>query len=252
MMHKILNKLSTNGKYIFLAYDHGLEHGPSDFDEKSINPSYVLNLAEKAGLSGIILQKGIAEKYYKGTVFQKKVPLLLKLNGKTNLFQGEPYAPQECSVSFAKRLGASLVGYTIYIGSKFESKMVQEFGQIVEEAHTQNIPVTAWIYPRGKSIDNETSPEMISYAARVGLELGADMVKIKYSGSEETFSQVVKAAGKVSVLMAGGPKLPEDEFLEIVKKVMRAGAAGVAVGRNVWQSSNPLDVISKLKNIVFG
>jgi len=130
--------------------------------------------------------------------------------------------------------------------------MLQEFGEIQEEAHDDGIPAIAWIYPRGEAVKNDTSPEIVSYAARAGLEVGADAVKIKYSGSPETFSWAVKAAGLIKVFMSGGPKAPTDEtFLSQVKGAMDAGAAGLAVGRNVWQHQEPLKMASALKEIIF-
>lgn len=248
-MTKNLEKISTNGRYLFLAYDQGLEHGATDFNEKNVDPNYILEIASKGKYNGIVLQKGVAEKYY--FPYRNKIPLILKLNGKTNLWKEEAYSPQECSVAFAKGLGAKVVGYTLYLGSEYEYKMVQEFGQIVEEAHKSKLPVIAWIYPRGKYIKNDQSPEIVAYAARAGLELGADMVKIKYSGSKESFARAVKAAGKTKVVLSGGPKVSEEEFLKIVRDIMGAEAVGVAVGRNVWQHQNPLDITEKLKQIIF-
>ena len=109
--------------------------------------------------------------------------MIVKLNGKTNLVKEvDPYSPQLCSVAEAVSYGASAVGYTIYVGSEFESLMTQEFGRIEQEAEEAGIPVIAWMYPRGKNIPDESDPKMVAYAARVGLELGADIVKIRYTG----------------------------------------------------------------------
>ena len=121
-----LNGITKNGKALFLAYDQGMEHGTTDFDEENVDPEKVLRIADSGFFTGVILQKGIAEKYYVGGGF--KVPLIVKLNGKTNLVKDEdPYSPQVCSVKEALSYGASAVGYTIYIGSEFESKMIEEF-----------------------------------------------------------------------------------------------------------------------------
>ena len=141
----------------------------------------------------------------------------------------------------------------VYQGAYKVSKgLLQEFGEIQEEAHDDGIPAIAWIYPRGEAVKNDTSPEIVSYAARAGLEVGADAVKIKYSGSPETFSWAVKAAGLIKVFMSGGPKAPTDEtFLSQVKGAMDGGAAGLAVGRNVWQHQEPLKMASALREIIF-
>ena len=247
-----LNKITRRGKAIFLAYDQGLELGPDDVGPTAIDPDFVLKIAKNGGYNGIVLQKGIAEKYYSKEKYQ--IPLILKLNGKTELVSGDPISRQVCSVEEAVKLGAEAVGYTIYIGSEQESVMMAEFGKIVEQAHKINLPVIAWCYPRGKSIDNtaEAAPDNVIYAARVGLELGADIVKIKYCGSESCFAQAVKAAGKTKVMMAGGPKVNEKKFLERVRNVMAAGAIGVVAGRNVWLDKEPLRVTEEIKKIVFG
>ncbi len=244
-----LSKITTGGKAIYLAYDHGIEHGPIDLKGKSIDPNYILNMAVKGGYNAIVLQKGVAEKYY--PAYRDKISLIVKLNGKTRLVGGEPMSSQVCSVTEAVELGASAVGYTIYLGSQHEAAMLKEFGQIEEKADQHNLSVIGWMYPRGKAIKDDDSPEITAYAARVGLELGADIVKIKYCGSQECFAKAVKAAGKTKVVLSGGPKVSDEEFLEVIKNIMAAGAIGVAVGRNVWQKENPLEITQKIKEIIF-
>jgi fructose-bisphosphate aldolase, class I len=247
-MKSFMSPFLMNERGMLLAYDQGLEHGPSkDFNEKSVDPKYILGVAEKGKFTAIIFQKGVAEKYYDG-----KVPLIVKVNGKTSLPKGEPFATQNCSVKRAKALGAQAVGYTIYLGSAHEHLMLHEFGQIQEEAHELGLAAIAWVYPRGESVPNDTAPEIIAYAARAGLEAGADAVKIKYTGDPQTFRWAVKAAGAAKVFMSGGPKAPTDEaFLKQVKGVMDAGGSGLAVGRNVWQHERPLEMAAALRKIIF-
>ncbi|TSD02164.1 MAG: fructose-bisphosphate aldolase, class I [Parcubacteria group bacterium Athens0714_24] len=246
-----LSKITKNGKAMYLAYDQGLEHGPEDFNLKNFDPNKIIEIAIEGKFTAIILQKGLTEKYYTNSQFRKKIPLILKLNGKTKLYEGEAFSPQECDVAEAIRLGASAVGYTIYPGSQFEAKMIKEFGNVVKEAHERGIPAIAWVYPRGKDIVNDVTKEVVAYAARVGLELGADIVKIKYSGSLENFKWAVQCAGKTKVVLSGGPKVSDEEFLEVVKNVMSAGAIGVAVGRNVWQNENPLKIAEEIRKTIF-
>ncbi|HYB45116.1 MAG TPA: aldolase [Nitrososphaerales archaeon] len=237
-----------NGRSMLLAYDQGLEHGPStDFDDRNVDPGFIMDVAVKGGFNGVVFQKGVAERFYNG-----KVPLIVKVNGKTSLVRGEPVSRQVCSVEQATALGAKGVGYTIYLGSEYESAMLAEFGRVEEEAHRRGIAAIAWIYPRGASVQNDTSKEIVAYAARTGLELGADAVKIKYSGDSASFSWAVKSAAGVHVFMSGGPKAPTDDaFLEQVKGVIQAGATGVAVGRNVWQNSDPVRMAEQIKRVVF-
>ena len=248
-----LKKITTRGKAIYLAYDHGMEHGPEDLPGKSIDPAYILDIAMQGGYNAVILGKGVAEKYYKDSIYEMKVPLILKLNGKANIWKGgDLFSRQNCSVEYAKELGAVAVGYTIFLGSAHDEEMFVEFGRIVEEAHHNKMAAIAWVYPRGEYVKDIESPEITAYAARIGLELGADMVKIKYCGSTNSFKKVVEAPGKTKVVLSGGPKLErEEEFLEVVKSVMNAGGIGAAVGRNVWQHPKPLEITKKIKDIIF-
>ena len=246
-----LSRILKKGKALYLAYDQGLEHGPSkDFNDKNIDPLYIIEIAKKGKYQGIVFQKGIAEKYNK-EIRKSKIPLILKLNGKTSLFEGEPIARQLCTVKEAVKLGAKAVGYTIYIGSKHESTMFQEFEKIEREAHSKAIPVITWIYPRGKSIKNDTSREMMSYSARTALELGADIVKLKYGNNPDDLKWTVKSAGKTKVVVAGGIKKSESEFLKQAKDIMKAGAIGLAVGRNVWQHPQPFKITEKIQKIIW-
>lgn len=250
-MEKIkISRILKKGKALYLAYDQGLEHGPtSDFNDKNSNPLYILDIAKKGNYNGIVFHKGIVEKYQK-EIKKSKVPLIIKLNGKTKLYKGEPLAEPICSVSEAVKLGASAVGFTIYIGSEHEAHMIRHFAKIEREAHKKGLPVILWVYPRGKSIKNDTSKEMMSYSARFGLEIGADIVKLKYNGNPKDLEWTVKSAGRTKIVVAGGTKKSEAQFLKQVKEIINSGAIGLAVGRNVWQHPKPLELTEKLKKII--
>jgi class I fructose-bisphosphate aldolase len=246
-----IKKITRNGKALILAYDQGLEHGPEmDFNCENIDPLYIINIAKKGKYTAVAFQKGICEKY-KDEIKKSKVPLIVKLNGKTKLVDSDPYSTTLCTVSEAIKLGASAVGFTLFPGSIHEPKIFSEFEKIQKEAHENNLPVVAWIYPRGKNVKDDISREILSYATRVGLELGADLIKIKSGGKKEDISWAVKSAGKVKVVIAGGAKLSEEDFLKEVKNDMDAGAIGLAVGRNVWQSNDPVSLTKKISKIIF-
>lgn len=242
-----MSRFMRNGKSIILAYDQGIEHGPTDFDERNVDPRFVIDIANKGKFDAFACQKGIAEKYHESL----DIPLLVKLNAKTNIYGGEPIARQLCSVEHAVKLGAAAVGYTIYIGSEHEGEMISEFGAIEEEAHDAGLAVVLWIYPRGEYVKNDTAKEMVAYAARSALEFGADAAKVKFTGDKQSFSWVVKSAGVIPVYMAGGKKTKDEaEFMSHVSMAVEAGASGIAVGRNVWQSDDPLRTARLLNEII--
>lgn len=242
--------LLGQGKCVFLAYDQGLEHGPSDFSEISVNPKTIISIAQRGGFTGLIVQKGIAEQYH-DEIKKSRVPLIVKLNGKTNLVHGEPLSTQLCTVAEARKLGAVAVGYTIYIGSEHEAVMFHEFEEIQREAHAHGLPVIAWIYPRGKGISGKDSSLLMAYAARVALEIGADMVKLHWTGKKEDLAWAVKAAGKCKVVIAGGMKTDERTLLREIRQGLAAGVSGFAIGRNIWQRSDSVRFSQKIMKEVW-
>ncbi|MFC1998415.1 class I fructose-bisphosphate aldolase [Chloroflexota bacterium] len=276
-MKENLDKIMPNGHSMILAYDQGLEHGPRDFvnNPQSRNFEYILDIAIKGGFTSLVLHAGLAEKYHR-QIMDSGIPLILKLNGKSELFtEDDPYSPQLYSVEDAIALGATAVGYTVYTGSSYEHEMNREFADIVGEAHSNDVPVIGWMYPRGRAIMDKLStsktmqlaiaeqekggmaidetPAIVSYAARVGMELGADIVKVKNTGSIEGFKLVVESAAPTKVVMSGGSMTNTDEeFLDTVGDVLKAGAIGVAVGRNIWQRQDPYELSEKLKQLILG
>ena len=244
-MKDLLNK----GRALFLAYDQGFEHGPRDFNMDNSNPQMIIDVANSADFTGLILLPGSAEKYYHSGTSEK--PLIVKLNSKTSFNKTEPISTQHCSVRRAAKMNATAVGYTLYPGSLREQEMYREFGRIVEEAHEVGMSAIAWAYPRGSGVENDLDTDTIAYGARIAAELGADMVKLKYNDDREGFPWVIRNACKSHVLVSGGHKTDSLKELEIAKEVLELGATGIAIGRNVWQSSNPKGMAKALSDVVF-
>jgi class I fructose-bisphosphate aldolase len=242
--------LCRNGKVLILAYDHGLEHGPVDFERvpESADPERIFETATHPAVTSLAVQKGVAEAYYPS---YDDVELLLKLNGTSNLWMGEPDSAVNCSVEYAAELGASSVGFTLYGGSNHEVEMAEEFRDAQEAAREHDLPVVMWSYPRGQGLKNDTKPGTISYAARLALELGADIAKVKHPGSRDAMEDAVRMAGPTKVVMSGGSKTTDREFLASVKQTIDAGGKGLAVGRNVWQRENPTRILDALEAVIF-
>jgi class I fructose-bisphosphate aldolase len=243
--------LTRDGKVLILAYDHGLEHGPVDFEEvpESADPEHVFEIAKHPAVTSLAVQKGIAEAYYPS--YADDVSLLAKLNGTSNLWMGEPDSAVNCSVEYAAEIGADAVGFTLYGGANNEVEMAEEFREIHEASRAHDLPVVMWSYPRGQGLKNDKKPKTIAYAARQALELGADVSKVKYPGSTEAMQDVIDMAGKTKVIMSGGSKRSDEEFLADVKGAIDAGGAGLAVGRNVFQRENPEQLLDALEQIIF-
>lgn len=234
-----------NGKIILLPLDHGVSEGILPGLEKldTLFPA----LAD-TGITGVVIHKGIAKEWGEFLPLNLKMVVHLSAGSKHGL---PPYNKTlVCSVAEALRLGADAVSVHVNIGNDLEDKMLQDLGMVVDEAHQLGVPVLAMIYARGGQIVNEYDPALIAHSIRLGAELGADLIKVPYSGDKKSFRQAVQAS-PVPVLIAGGPKKKSfSEFLEMVKDALDTGIAGLSVGRNIFQQKNPLQALSKLTKLL--
>jgi fructose-bisphosphate aldolase, class I len=271
-LHRILYRHGlSNGTAIFLPYDQGLEHGPRDFfaNPAASDPAYIIKLALEGGFNGIAIQIGLAEKFYWD--YAGEVPLILKLNGKTDIPGIDPLSPVNASVRDAVRLGADAVGYTLYVGSPAQEHDFRQYLAIRDEARQLGMPLIVWSYPRGTAIDAKGGNDSfyaVDYAARTASELGADVVKVNFPHPEKQtgvpaayqagFSQqqaidaVVRSANRTLLLVSGGEKAGDVAMLEKARQSMEAGATGLIFGRNVWQRehSESLRFVGQLREIL--
>ncbi|MEM2896528.1 MAG: class I fructose-bisphosphate aldolase family protein, partial [Candidatus Bathyarchaeia archaeon] len=171
-------------------------------------------------------------------------------SGSTSLGPDPNRKVQVCSVEEAIMIGADAVSVHVNVGSDYENEMLMKLGKISDECDRFGMPLLAMMYPRGAKIQSEHALDFVAHAARLGAELGADVIKTNYTGSIESFKEVVSKC-PVPVVIAGGPKTKsEEEFLQMVYDAIQAGAVGVSIGRNVFQSENPTLMVKALSAIV--
>jgi fructose-bisphosphate aldolase/2-amino-3,7-dideoxy-D-threo-hept-6-ulosonate synthase len=128
--------------------------------------------------------------------------------------------------------------------------MLATLGRVADECDQYGMPLLAMMYPRGPKIPNEHDADAVAHAARIGAELGADIIKTNYTGDPETFKRVLEGC-PAPVIIAGGPKVETTrETLQMVYDSMKAGAAGLSIGRNVFQAKNPTLMVKALVAIV--
>ena len=244
-----------NGTLMVLPLDQGLEHGPTDFfpNPAALDTDFQFRLALEGDFSAIALGIGLAEKYM--AAYCGRIPLILKLNGKTNIpSDDEAVSPLSANVEDAVRLGADAVGYTVYVGSPRQDSEILQFQKVRQDCERYGMPIVMWSYPRGRAIEAKGGKGTLfaqDYAARVALELGADVVKLHEPTEDnagcpepyrsltekapERLRRVVRSAGKVMVLFSGGEKQDDDaRVLDQVRRYMDCGATGVMFGRNMW------------------
>ena len=239
--------LKRGKKYLFLAYDQGLEHGPNDLENYSLDPNYLVYIANNSKIDAFVCHKGIAEKYSN----KLKKPLIVKVNGKNNLNKDiEPYSPIVCSVEYAKKtLRARGIGFTYFDGSSYGHDIEKDLKKIQEETRKYNLPFIVWMYPRG-SLINDMDGKTLAYSARIGLELGADFIKMKYNGNLDDLKYMKSSCGKVKLLLQGGRKFAfEEDFLDYIRETKNY-CDGYAIGRNIFNSENPIELIKKIRKIL--
>lgn len=242
-MERIVNR--NTGKTVIVPMDHGISLGPIDGlkDMKT-----AIQKVAEGGANAIVEHKGLVGEGHRGE--GKDIGLIVHLSASTSLSPFPNVKTLVCSVEEAIKLGADAVSIHVNLGNGQEKEMLKDFGKVSYEARMWGIPLLAMIYPRGEKIKDEYDAGVIKHAARVGDEMGADIVKVSYTGSMETFKEVVTGC-TVPVVIAGGPKMDSDrEILEMVKGAIEAGGSGVSIGRNVFQHKDPTGMVKAISAIV--
>lgn len=226
---RIINRIS--GKTVIVPMDHGVSSGPiqglEDMDK-------TVNMIIRGGANATVVHKGIVTSTNRSD--DTDIGLIIHLSASTALNPNPNNKIAVCDVDEALALGADAVSVHVNIGAGGESSMLEALGKTAKECNRWGLPLLAMMYPRGKNI--ETTVDSVKLAARVGAELGADIVKCPYTGSAESFAAVVRGC-PVPVVIAGGSKMTDVETLVMIEGAMQAGAGGLSMGRNVFQHENP-------------
>ncbi len=242
------------GRLMLFACDQKIEHLNDDFygegiAEEDSDPEHLFRIGSQGVVGVLAGQRGLVARYAPD---YPDINYLIKINSKTNLVktsQEDPYSPQLYDIQTALDLidnGVNVVavGYTIYLGSEYESVMMMEAGQLIADAHAAGLVVVLWMYPRGKAVANEKDPHLIAGAAGVALCLGADFVKVnppkatEDASSAELLKEASMASGRTGLVCAGGSTVDAPTFLtQLWEQIHIGGAHGNATGRNIHQRS---------------
>ncbi len=241
------------GRLFVFAADQKIEHMNDDFvipkiPKENADPEFLFKVASKARIGAFATHLGLITRY--GSDY-RSIPYVVKLNGKTNLFSvslDDPLSLAHASVddvvsiSIQEKLNIVGVGYTVYLGSKYENQMIVEASKIIRQAHANGVLAILWMYPRGKSVEHERLAEIIAGAAGVGASLGADFVKVNSPDAcvglncAESLKIATIAAGRTGVICSGGALKNDKEFLQELYHQLHVGnTVGAAVGRNIFQ-----------------
>ncbi|MEM0117149.1 MAG: 2-amino-3,7-dideoxy-D-threo-hept-6-ulosonate synthase [Conexivisphaerales archaeon] len=239
-----LSRITKSGRMLCIPADHSFTVGPIRGLE---NPNELIRKVASAGATCFLAHKGVL----KSLESSEGLGLILHLSASTSIGMSPNRKVIVSGVEEAIRIGADAVSVHVNIGCKEEPEMLQNLGELADKCDEFQLPLVAMMYARGEMIKEPVDPEVIAHVARIGSDAGADIVKTVYTGSYETFREVVRRC-QAPVVLAGGPKVDSDkQLLDITYDAMRAGAMGVAFGRNVFQHRDPQLIVKMLARVVF-
>lgn len=242
-LERIFNR--NTGRTIIVPMDHGVTVGPID---GLVDMKEAVGRVVEGGANAVVEHKGLVRCGHRAE--GKDIGLIVHLSASTSLSPFPNAKRLVASVEDAVRLGADAVSIHCNLGAETEADMLHDFGKVASDAANWGMPLLAMVYARGPKIKDEYDPTLIAHCARVGTELGADVVKVHYTGDPETFRHVTDSCC-IPVVIAGGPKLDSTEdFLRMVQNSIEAGGAGLSVGRNVFQHKDPTRLVEALNMVV--
>ena len=242
-LERIINR--KTGKTVIVPMDHGVTVGPI---RGLIDMKKAVDNVVNGGANAIIVHKGIVKVGHRQS--GKDIGLIIHLSASTSMSPNPTGKVLVCTVEEALQMGADGVSIQVNLGAPTDDVMLDHFGQISRKCMQWGMPLLAMMYTRGEKIKSEYDVAYVKHAARVGAELGADIVKVNYTGSPQSFEQVTSGC-PVPVVIAGGEKLEsDDDILDMVEGAIKAGAAGVSIGRNVFQHVNPTRMIAAISMVV--
>jgi len=220
-----------DGRTVIVPMDHGVSIGPV----KGIADLRVtVKELVSGGADAVLVHKGWGR-----LIDTEGIGLIIHVSAGTSTGPKPLHKVTACSVLEALRLGADAVSMHINVGSETEGEQFEALGTLSDQCGLHGVPLVAMMYPRGTKVVSEHDPSAVAHASRIGAELGADVVKTNYTGSVDSFRDVVRAC-PVPVVIAGGPRMDSAKgFLEMVSDAMLAGSRGVSIGRNVFQHASP-------------
>jgi len=242
-LERIIDRNSR--KTVIIPMDHGVTVGPV---EGLADMRTTVSKVVAGGANAILMHKGMVQAGHRGT--GRDVGLIIHLSGGTSMSPDPNAKELVCTVEEAIRLGADAVSVHINLGAETDREMLGQLGYVSSQCQEWQIPLIAMMYTRGPKIKNEYDVNNIKHAARVGAELGADIVKVVYTGSIDSFRKVVEGC-PVPVVIAGGAKMDSDEdIFKMVEDALKAGAMGVSIGRNAFQHKKPEKMVAAMCEMV--
>jgi fructose-bisphosphate aldolase/2-amino-3,7-dideoxy-D-threo-hept-6-ulosonate synthase len=204
-----------------------------------------IDAVTRGGADSVLTQKGIAPRVHPN---KNGAGYIVHLNASTSIGPDNNDKRMTGTVKEAVRAGADAVSLHINVGSDYEREQMEDLARVTDTADEYGVPVLAMAYARGPGVD-EHDAENLGHAVRLAEEMGSDVVKTAYSGDAESFERVVESTA-LPVVIAGGEPEGDRATLEAVRGAMDAGAAGVSMGRSIFQHDDPEAITRAVSSVV--
>ena len=237
-----LERISTNDRYLIVPMDHGITMGAVD---GLVDIESTIDGVTRGGADAVLTQRGVAPRVHPN---KNGAGYIVHVNGSTTIGPDESDKRVTATAEDAVRAGADAVSFHINVGSDHEPDQIEELAELTADADRLGLPVLAMAYARGPGVD-ETDPESLGHAVRLAEELGADVVKTGYSGDGDSFARVTEST-RLPVVIAGGSKGTDRETVEMVRGAMDGDAAGVSMGRSIFQHEDPEGIARAVSAVV--
>lgn len=238
-MQKIFRE---DGRSLIIAMDHGTY---MDVLPQAADPGKLIKEFRAGGADAVLTTMGIASMYAQEI---GPMSLILRIDGSGSHLDRSMSFDQRFTVENALRLGAEAVAVMGFPGVNGDESL-RTLAHVASQCDEWNMPLLAEMLAGGFDPSFHT-PENTTISARIGAELGADIIKTTYTGDTASFSKLTAGVFCPVVVLGGGKKDSEEELFTMVYDSIQSGAAGVAVGRNVWQHDNVRGVVSALAAII--
>lgn len=233
------------GRLFIVPLDHSVTDGPITAGNRL---DLLIGRLTTNGVDAVVLHKGTL-RHIESHWF-KQTSLIIHLSAST-VHAPDPNAKYlVAGVEESLRLGADAVSVHVNLGSDQEHQQIADMAAVADACDRWNVPLLAMMYPRGPKIDNPRDPELIAHAVTLAADLGADVVKTLCAGSVDEMADITRLS-PVPVVVVGGPRATdEDDVVAYVAEALRGGAAGVAMGRNVFQAKDPGAMAARIAALI--
>jgi len=239
-----------DGRSVIIALDHGSIAGPM---QGIINPRTIVKACVDAKVDGILTTKGFVDTSL--GEWDRSTSLLLRLTGGFTVLGGKYEEEMIVEPETAIAYGATCAAITVKFGHEREGDFIRQASLAIDRCHRLGLPVMVEAMAKGTLGGKEfapQNPEAVRMVARMGAEIGADLIKTYYTGSIESFARVVEGCPVPIVILGGAKTDSVQDVFQTIYDSLQAGGSGIAMGRNIWSFGKVEAMLEAINGLIHG